>query len=53
MTEKGFGERIHDGMRLRSDDFGEIDGDEFVTYPDNEPEENELDKKTEELLDGI
>ena len=42
--EKSFGERLHDGRRLRSDDFGEEEDDEFVTYPN----EDELDKEEEE-----
>lgn len=34
VTGKSFSERLHDGMRLLSDDFGEQDGDEFVTFRD-------------------
>jgi hypothetical protein len=34
VTEKSFGERLHDGMRLLSDDFGEQDDDDFVTFRD-------------------
>lgn len=27
-----FGQRLHDGMRLLSDDFGSLEDDEFTTY---------------------
>lgn len=49
MTEKSFGERLHDGTRLRSDDFGEEKGDELVTYSEDELDEEE----EEELSNGL
>ena len=30
--DEAFSERLHDGMRLLSDDFCQRDGDEFTTF---------------------
>jgi len=51
VSEKSFGERLSDGWRLLSDDFGEQDNDKFVTFEDDLHDylDEEKDSTKEEL----